>query len=68
MRTKLVQQALNFILYIILCVISLILLVQKVDFQVDELLTYNLANADGWLNPESDVTYWPANYPFIEAM
>jgi len=68
MRTKLVQQALNFILYIILCVISLILLVQKVDFQVDELLTYNLANADGWLNPESDVTYSPANYPFIEAM
>ena len=68
MCTKLIKQTLNCMLYVILCVISLFLLTQKVDFQVDELLTYNLANADSWFNPESNVIYSPANYPFIEAM
>lgn len=55
-------------LYVFLFFISLVLLSQKVDFMVDELLTYNLANAEEWFEPELEVTYSPASQPFTDAM
>ena len=68
MYTKLVKHSLNYMLYAVLCIISLYFLTQKVDFHVDELLTFNLANAENWFTPEDGVIYSPASYPFIEAM
>ncbi len=44
------------------------LFTRKVDFMVDELLTYNLSNAESWFNPTNDVVYTPAGSPFIQAM
>lgn len=56
------------VLYLFLVFISLILLSRKVDYFVDELLTYNLANVRDLFDPENDVTFTPASEPFIESM
>lgn len=58
----------NIILYVTLALIVCFLLMRKVDFHVDELLTYNLANAENWFEPESGVIFSPASQPFIDAM
>jgi Gpi18-like mannosyltransferase len=56
------------LLYVIFAGILCILLLNKVDFHIDELLTYNLANAESWFHPEKGVTYSPASQPFLDAM
>ena len=56
------------ILYFFLVFISIVLLSRKVDYFEDELLTYNLANARDLFDPAEDVTFSPAEEPFIEAM
>jgi hypothetical protein len=56
------------LLYILFAGIICILFFNKVDFHVDELLTYNLANAKHWFAPETGVAYSPASRPFLNAM
>lgn len=56
------------ILYFFLVFISIVLLSRKVDYFVDELLTYNLANVRDLFEPANDVTFSPADAPFVEAM
>jgi hypothetical protein len=56
------------ILYILFAGILCVLFFNKVEFHVDELLTYNLANAESWFNPENGVIYSPASQPFLDAM
>lgn len=58
----------NILLYIVYSLLIIFLLTQKVNFHVDELLTYNLANAEEWFAPEDGITFVPAEKPFISAM
>lgn len=55
------------ILYFLLLFLSIILLSRKVDFFVDEILTYNLANSRDLFEPINEVTYSPASKPFVDA-
>ena len=55
------------IMYAILIIIIAFLLGQKVNYYVDELVTYVFAN-EGTLAPEDGVIYTPAGQPFVEAM
>ena len=56
------------LLYVFLLFISFVLLSRKADYFVDELLTYNLANVRDLFDPVNDVTFKPADAPFVEAM
>ena len=56
------------LLYTVFFVVICFLLTQKKDFMVDELLTYNLSNAEEWFSPTDGVVYSPADAPFVEAM
>lgn len=56
------------VLYGILIVISFVLLSRKVDYMVDELLTFNLSNVRDLFEPAEGVTYSPAGQPFVDAM
>ena len=55
-------------LYVVLFLILCVLFYKKTDFHIDELLTYNLSNAERWFSPEDGVTYYPAETPFVDAM
>lgn len=55
-------------IYIIFILLIIFLFTKKVDFHMDELLTYNLANAESWFNPENGKKFTPANQPFIDAI
>jgi len=55
------------LLYIVYAILIFVVLSLKKDFFVDELLTYNLANGKGWLDPVQNSAYTPASVPFIEA-
>lgn len=59
----------------IYCVVALlytllmaIIFSTKVNYHVDELLSFNLSNGRGWFQPELGVTYEPADEPFIYYM
>jgi hypothetical protein len=56
------------LLYLIFAGIICFLFYRKNDYFVDELLTYNLANAESWFEPENGVTYSPASQPFLDAL
>lgn len=58
----------NFAIYIIFFLLIIFIFSQKVDFHMDELLTYNLANEEAWFNPENGVKFTPAEQPFIDAI
>lgn len=54
------------ILYIVFAIILISLLSLKKDFHVDEMWTYNLANATRAFWPESGVEFTPANQPYLD--
>lgn len=56
------------VLYVMFFLIMIFILSQKKEYHVDELLTYNLANAESWFSPVDGVTYSPADEPFVAAM
>ncbi|MBP3198460.1 MAG: hypothetical protein J6N21_15840 [Butyrivibrio sp.] len=56
------------LLYALFFALICFLFYQKRDFSLDELLTYNLSNAENWFSPTDGVMYSPADEPFVEAM
>ena len=54
------------ILYIIFAITLLFTVSKKVNFHIDELLSYNLSNADEWFNPTDGVKYEPAGEIYSE--
>ena len=58
----------NGFLYFLLVIVLTIAISSKIDFHVDELLTYNLANDNSWFEPENGITYMPADQAFVDAM
>lgn len=56
------------LLYVLFTITICFLFFCKTDYMLDELLTYNLANAEDWFQPVDGVVYSPADKPFIDAM
>lgn len=56
------------ILYVAFFALCCFILIRKQDYFVDELLTYNLANAEAWFCPEDGRIYTPAARPLVDSL
>ena len=56
----------NILIYAFFLIAMLFVLQRKENYMEDELLTYNLSNGKGWLEPTDGKKYIPADEPFIE--
>ncbi len=58
----------DILLYLLFFALICLLFVVKKDYMVDELATYNLANASESFSPSDGVIYFPAEKPLLDAM
>ena len=56
------------LLYIGYIIIMFFLFTRKINYHIDELLSYNLANAEAGFSVNEAETYSPAGKPFVDAM